>query len=98
MVQDRLEGKEVEFVHEWMGNPPGSRKKLYKWVADDLIYRGTAKDVEVDRDLRGGKAEPVDEVNRLEGVKGEDELGAQKIKSLRQPPKDKMVKAPSKSK
>lgn len=98
MAQNRLEGKEVEFIHEWMGNLPGSRKKLYKWVADDLIYRGTAKEVALDNDLRGGKAEPLDGVKRLERNKGEEELGAQKIKSLRQPPRDKMVKAPSKSK
>lgn len=98
MAQDRLEGREVEFVHEWMGNPPGSRRKLYKWVADDLIYRGTAKDVEEESNLRGGKAEPEGVVKRLEGNTGEEELGAQKIKSLRQPPKDKMVKEAAKSK
>ena len=71
---------------------------MYKWVADELIYRGTAKDVEVDRDLQVGKVGPLDRDKCLEGDKGEDEPGAQKIKSLRQPPKDKMVKAPSKSK
>ena len=34
------EYKKVVFVHEWMGNPPGSKKTILKEKAEELEGRG----------------------------------------------------------
>ena len=94
---NRYQGnKEIEFIHEWMGNPPGSKIKMFEGMATILIERGTAKEV----NQPGGKVmEPDSDEGadrKDEGVKKTSEQAEKK--ELRRPPKDKQVKSPKKSK
>lgn len=90
------ESKEIEFIHEWMGNPPGSKIKMFKGMATILIERGTAKEVDQPGGIRSGPDSEEGTGRKDDGVKKTSEQAEKK--ELRRPPKDKQVKSPKKSK
>lgn len=56
--------QEVEFVQEWMGNPTGSRKTMWKGYADSLVSRGVARFVEMQVSDKSLDEPPADRMMR----------------------------------
>lgn len=96
---------EIEFLNEWMGNPAGSRREMNEDTANYLV---NSRKVAVFVSKESPPAEPLPEEvadqseGKIELIEEKEETmppkEEPKPKGFTRPPRDKMVKKPSKQK
>jgi len=86
-----MKGVWIELISEWMGRNPGCQLHMWENAANILIERGTAKAI---NKMSGARQEdPVIKEDVNKGIEEEIE-----VKAIENPPQDKMVKQPKKTK